>query len=367
MQPPPGASAPSPIPAGTRIRFASPNIEEAAGIEVVAAETVDMGIGVECTARIDYDHNRMAEVRSPMPGIVRAVLVDLGDVVAEGQDLFELESVEVGNLQARRQAARERVEAAQSNLDRQQELSESAIASQRDLEVARQEVEEAEAELGAIDQSLEMSGAPRRGSGRFTITAPMAGSIVRREALLGTYAAESEALAVVAETTSMWALIDIPEWDAASVRLGQAVDVTVDGVADQVFAGVITWISPEVDPRTRTVTARAQLHNSEGVLRANQFGRATVHIAAPVGAVTVPSDAVQRLGEASVVFVRTGHGLYEPRLITLGRAQGDRVQIVGAVYAGESVVTTGGYLLRTELSPDSIGSGCCEVEGAGVN
>ncbi|MCP4497947.1 MAG: efflux RND transporter periplasmic adaptor subunit, partial [Phycisphaeraceae bacterium] len=136
-----------------------------------------------------------------------------------------------------------------------------------------------------------------------------------------------------------------------------------DGVAGRTFTGTVTWIASEVDARTRAVTARAEVRNPDGLLRAGQFARATVRVAVPEGAATVPMDAVQRVGDESVVFVRTAEGLYEPRIVRLGRSDGRRVQVAGEVRAGDAVVTTGAFLLRTELSRDSIGAGCCEVEG----
>lgn len=368
MLPPAGVPRPTAITTGTRIRFRTPAIERAAGIETVPATTDAMGIGIETTARIDFNRNAMADVRSAVPGIVREVSVDLGQPVATGDSLFTLESAHVGGLQARRQAARGRVDAARANLSRQQELEEGAIASQRQVELAQQELAAAEAERRSIDQSLRISGASRSGrTGRFDVHAPITGTVIRRPALVGSFAGESDSLATIADTSVMWVLLDVPEWDAASVRAGQQVELRVDGVPGRTFTGAVTWIASEVDPRTRSVTARADVQNPDGPLRAGQFARATIRVEPPEGAVTVPMHAVQRVGEESVVFVRTAEGLYEPRVVRPGRSDGRRVQVAGEVRDGDAVVTTGAFLLRTELSRESIGAGCCEVEGPGGN
>ncbi len=366
MEPPPGVAAPGPIAPGTRVRFSSPAIEQAAGIETVAATHRDMGVGVEATARIAFDQNALAEVRSPVSGIVQAVAVDLGDTVAVGDTLFTLESARVGDLQARRSAVRERVTTADANLARQEELLAGSVASRRQVEVAREEMEAARAELRAIEQSLRISGASRSGrSGTFSVTAPIGGTIVRRPGVVGTFAGEADALATIVDTSRMWAILDVPEWDAGAVHMGQRVDVRVDGVGGQVFEGRVTWIATEVDARTRTVKVRVALENPDHALRSGQFARATVQVEAHEGAVSVPLDAVQRVDDDSVVFVRTEPGVFEPRVVQPGRSDGRLVQLEGAVAAGELVVTTGAFLLRTELSRDSIGAGCCEVEGPG--
>ncbi len=362
---PPGG-AKGPIAAGTVIRLRDPSVEGSAGITTAPAREAAMGHGVEATARIDFDRNRVADVRAPVPGLVRTLHVDLGDRVGAGDPLFVLESARIGDLQARRGAARARVGAARANFERQKTLRKGEIASQRQLELARQELEGAEATLRSIDASLRLSGAAKRGGkGEFTITAPIAGEVVRRPAVRGTYARESDALALIADTATMWALVDVPAAEAGAVRVGQPVRVQVEG-AEGGVEGMITWVAAEVDPKTRMVTARGELPNPDGRLRAGQFARATVELDGAKGAVTVPVEAVQRFEGASVVFVRTGAGVYEPRVVEPGRRDGERVQVGGGVKAGEAVVTTGAYLLRTELSRDSIGAGCCEVDAPGA-
>jgi cobalt-zinc-cadmium efflux system membrane fusion protein len=102
-------------------------------------------------------------------------------------------------------------------------------------------------------------------------------------------------------------------------------------------------------------------------LRAGQFARATIVVASAEGAITVPLQAIQRVGDESVVFVRTAGGMYEPRVVRPGRSDGRRVQVEGEVHQDDAVVTTGAFLLRTELSRESIGAGCCDVEGPGGN
>ena len=159
----------------------------------------------------------------------------------------------------------------------------------------------------------------------------------------------------------MWALCDVRESDAHRVTLGQRAVVSLDGVPD--VSGEITWIAAEVDPRTRTVEARAEIPNPEGRLRANQFARASIAVGAPLNSLMVPRAAVQRVGEHEVVFIRMEPGLYQPRVVVRHEGYGPegRVPVEGRIRAGDRVVTTGAVLLRTEIMPGSIGAGCCEV------
>src|SRR5690606_26916419 len=143
--------------------------------------------------------------------------------------------------------------------------------------------------------------------------------------------------------------------------LKQHVTVQVDGADLPPLQGEITWIAAEVDPRTRTITARAEVPNPEGHLRANQFATARIETGTARAAVTVPRAAVQRVGDREVVFVRARPGVYQPRVVRR-YGDGDSVQVEGKIEDGEEVVTTGAVLLRTEIMPGSIGAGCCEVD-----
>src|SRR5690606_7273568 len=126
---------------------------------------------------------------------------------------------------------------------------------------------------------------------------------------------EDTSLATLGDTSVMWALCDVSERDAGRVALGQKVHVTTEASAQSIFEGELTWIAAEVDPRTRTVTARAEIPNPEGRLRANQFATARIETGAPQQAVSVPRAAVQRVGEHEIVFVRKAPGVYQPRVV----------------------------------------------------
>jgi cobalt-zinc-cadmium efflux system membrane fusion protein len=169
---------------------------------------------------------------------------------------------------------------------------------------------------------------------------------------------------MIGDTSVMWALCDVSEADASRIALGQKMLVMLGSAGELRFEGEIKWIAAEVDPRTRAVTARAEVPNPDGRLRANQFARARIETSAARTAVSVPRTAVQRVGEREVVFVRTAQGVYQPRVVRR-YGGGDLVQVEGSVRDGDAVVTTGAILLRTEIMPGSIGAGCCGVEPPG--
>ena len=369
----PGATPPDigdgqvPTPASTIearvVRFRSGDIEASVGLETVAAQRSASASTVHCPAHIEFDADRIAEVRALVPGIIRQLRFEIGAQVQAGDPLVVLESTRVGEIQGSLQSSRERVRTAEAHLARQQELRAQDVVSQRTVELAEREVASAEAELRTAEAALRMTGASRsKPSGRYTVSAPIAGTVVRRPAILGQHAGAEESLATIADTRSMWAELDVPEADVGDVAIGQKIRVTLDGRAHSYSVeGELTWISAEVSPRTRAVKARAELPNPDGRLRANQFAHAEIEVSARSSTVIVPRDAVQRVGEHEVVFVKTAPGVYAPKVVERS-GDGAEVSVAGDVRVGDEVVTTGAVLLRTEIMPGSIGAGCCEVD-----
>ncbi len=356
--PPPGAEA-SAIEARV-VRLTRADHETMAGIETVAATEGEASPSVSCTARLDFDADRVADIRALVPGVVRRIPVELGERVQRGDPLFILESTQIGEIQGAVQASRQRVASARADVERKRVLAEGGSVSAREVEIAERELAAAEAAERSARATLRMTGAAASNpNGRTVLRSPIAGTVVRRPAVVGLLANEDTTLATVADTSVIWALCDVAASDAARVAVGQPMDVTIDGV-DEPIEGELTWLAAEVDPRTRTVATRAELPNPEGLLRANQFARATIETGVPRAGVVVPRDAIQRVLGQEVVFVRTGEGVYEPRVVTR-HGRGEQVQVEGRVSAGDEVVTTGAVLLRTEIVPGSVGAGCCEV------
>lgn len=364
-QAPPGGVAPIPgVEPGTMIILRQDEHEEAVGIEVVAAREASVGMGIRAPARIEFNRNHLADVRAPVPGIVQRVRVDFGEAVEKGAPLFVLESAQVGGTQAQIEAATQQVAIARAQLARQEKLNATGMVATRQVEIARNDLQSAESNLATLKNALRLAGASGadRG-GRYTLRAPISGHVIARPGVVGAFATEEISLATIADTSTLWAMIDVAEQDGFALRTGQSVVLTLDGVPDAEFPGTITWISPAVNPKTRTIEVRAEVDNPDGTLRANQFARAEIGIAPAQSGVVVPRSALQRLAGGTVVFVRLKKGQYEPRVVEVRRDAGDLVQVRGALKPGEPVVTTGAFILKTELSRDSIGAGCCEVPG----
>jgi cobalt-zinc-cadmium efflux system membrane fusion protein len=344
------------------VRFKTKDTARLAGLRFAEAVEQSVSREVIATARVVYDAARVAQVNPRMAGVVRAIRADVGAVVKEGAPLAILESAGVGAEQSRLQAARMRLEVADTNHKRVESLRAEGISTERDLLAARREREDARAEMRATQAALAMVGASAEGGARYTITAPIAGVVTQRNATLGRLIDGEDIAFEVVDPSAMWVELDVPEGDLPLVAVGQRVSVALDGLPGRDFTGTLTYVAPSVDPRSRTSIARVPLQNVDGALRANLFGRARIVVTDPRASVLVPRMAVQRARAVNLTFVRLAEDVFEARRVTVGAATGELVAVAGRIKAGDEVVTDGSYLLKTETLKESIGAGCCEVD-----
>jgi cobalt-zinc-cadmium efflux system membrane fusion protein len=159
----------------------------------------------------------------------------------------------------------------------------------------------------------------------------------------------------------MWAYLDVFEKDLERIRVGQTVSFRVAGLAPREFPGQVIWVDSEVHERTRTIRVRVELENPESLLRAHMFGHGEIRVAGPGHSLIVPRDAVQWEGTSFVVFIRGKQPTeFEPKRVLIGRRETEYTEIAWAeLKPGDSVATTGSFLLKTEIMRDAIGAGCC--------
>ena len=172
----------------------------------------------------------------------------------------------------------------------------------------------------------------------------------------------TEILLQVADLSTVWAQLEIPEADAGWVRPGQEVRIQLEGQRGTSREATITRVAAAIDPSSRTVRARVELPNRDRSLKAGAFLRAQVRVTSDHDALLVPAAAVQRAEGRSLVFVRKGPSAFEPRVVETGEVDGDRVDVLSGLRPGDEVVTTGAFLLKTEIMKWSIGAGCCDLE-----
>ncbi|MDA3959184.1 MAG: efflux RND transporter periplasmic adaptor subunit [Planctomycetota bacterium] len=358
--------------AETPIIFGHGDVASQAGISIVTVRPHTGGATVSATGRIAFPTNRHATLASRADGIVAEVAVDLGQAVEAGTVLLRIDSSALGRALAQLHQAQSQLGLWQQTAQRHRQLSAEGIGRAAELTTAESRLREAEAELDAARQTLHTLGlstaeltaalAGETIDQHLLMRAPFAGSVIAVEAAPGEHCARGEVLVTVADTAQVWALLDVPERDLNHVRLGQQIAVRSDAGGGDPVVGQVTWIAPTVDARTRTVPVRVELNNADAAFRSGQFVVAAIPQAGDAALSVISRDAVQWDGCCNVVFVpgASDHE-FRVRKIQVDHRAGTEVAIAEGLKPGEQVVTTGSWLLKTEILKGSIGAGCCEV------
>jgi len=369
----------------------------AARIQVAKAERRRFVREFAFTGEVAFHPDRVAIVGAKMNARILQVSAGVGDRVPSGQVLATLDSADYARARGEYLSAAAHRESAQSAFDRAEQLRTEGINSIRDVEEARAALRTARAEVEAARGSLLALGlAPPSGdadratrvSSVIQLRSPIAGTVVLRDAIVGQSVEPSTSLFTIADLSEVWVLLDIYERDLGHVAVGAEVSVTTAAFPRRSFEGRVVHISEVLDERTRTAKVRIVIPNRDGALRPGMFCRATLRAgseaphqeggkatgsetaeaqpgeeaeAASGGeareALVVPVGALQRIGDADVVFVRVEERKFEARTVRVGERGGTSVEILGGLRQGEEVVTEGSLTLKAELARASLGEG----------
>jgi len=142
----------------------------------------------------------------------------------------------------------------------------------------------------------------------------------------------------------------------------------VDALPGRTFRGSVTFIYPQLDEKTRTLTARVAVENGDGALRPGMYATAALATAGRGrGGVSVPLEAVLPTGTKDLVFVNRGDGRFVPREVRVGLRGDSLVEIVAGLKAGDEVVASATFLLDSESNLAAAIQGLMLQMGMGLN
>jgi cobalt-zinc-cadmium efflux system membrane fusion protein len=333
-------------------------------------------------AQVAFNQEAMAHVGCPVAGRVVELSVKLGDPVQKGDVLLVVESPDLGAAQSdylvKRSAvetAGPAVELAQQAWERGKRLHEESQglalsevqqregelrAAQAVREAARTTAQAAAHRLSLLGMGetdlarLEQSGAI---DPRFRVRAPIDGQVIEREVTLGHLVGpEREALLVLADVSRSWVLADVPEARLGELAVGAPARVLLGAAQEHWCEGQVTYLSPALDPTTRSMRVRIEALDQHAELRPGVFAQVEIEATRPGGAeaesvVVVPESALQRIDGEPAVFVPVPGepGTFARRGLRVGRAVGGFVPVLAGLAEGEEFVARGSFLLKAEL------------------
>jgi multidrug efflux pump subunit AcrA (membrane-fusion protein) len=198
------------------------------------------------------------------------------------------------------------------------------------------------------------------------LRAPRSGEIVAKDVIEGQAVQVGQNLFLIADREILWADLAVFEQDAPVVRVGTPATIRVDAVPDRTFRGRVTFIYPQLDERTRTLTARVEVDNPGRVLQPGMYAAAEL---VPAGrrALSVPLAAVLPTGTRDIVFVNRGDGRFLPLEVRVGVRGDSLIEIVHGLKPGDEVVASATYLLDSESNLAAAVQGIMLQMGMGLN
>ena len=332
----------------------------AAGIVTAVLQEKEVNEQLTVTASIEANRDRYASVAPRISGKVARVSASLGDQVKQGQALASIDSIEAGEAQSAYSQAATEYGVAKASLDRATKLRADEIIPEKDFLRARADSAKAGAVLQAATERRRALGIGQRGdkpSGEpsvFAVTAPFAGTVVEKKAVMGELAQPDKPLFAIADMSTVWIETHLFEKDLGRVKLGAPATVTVAAYPDRSFEGKVTYISSAMDRETRTVVARVAMPNADGALKLGMFASAAIATGGG-GAkmLLLPDDAVVLIQGQSSAFVKDGDG-FAARAVDLGEKLRGQVVLKNGIRPGETVVVKGAYALKAKMLKSQI-------------
>jgi RND family efflux transporter MFP subunit len=194
-----------------------------------------------------------------------------------------------------------------------------------------------------IDE-VERTGTPHR---LIEIRSPVRGYVAQKSAVQGLYVQPGTRLFDITDLSKVWVLVELFERDAGRIKIGQRAKLQLTAYPGETFTGKVQLVYPTINAETRTQRARVEFRNADLRLRPGMFGDVLVEQGSAEGLV-LPREAVVDTGEQQYVFVSEGAGRFSPRVVQLGARFDDFVQVLTGLSEGETVVTTGNFLIDSE-------------------
>ena len=272
-----------------------------------------------------------AALSAPAATRTARVLVSVGQRVDRGAPLIEFER---GPFEAAARSAEAALTAAQRTHDRAARLAEAGILPRKELDLAATELAQAEAAAITARRAQELA----------TLTAPVAGVVTRMEAVVGAPVEVNQTLVEVADPAALDVVFNLSPAEAALVRIGQGITLTVGaGPGDSLGTGIVTGVAFQVDSASRSVAVRARLTRPSPALRIGATVAGQIAVGVREHAVTVPAEALVPDGEGFKVFVVDSSGIAHTRAVGVGSRTEGQVEITSGLLGGETVVTYGAY------------------------
>jgi membrane fusion protein, copper/silver efflux system len=312
-----------------------PSRQQLIGLRTAPVEIGTVGAAWRTVGRVGVDETHVRHINIKVSGFVERVFVDfVGKPVSKGQALFSIYSPDLV-------AAQEEYLLALKTRDT---LGGALAGSGEDLVSASrrklQLLDIPASDIAAIEKTGQVTKS-------LVMRSPLSGVVTKKDVVDGMQLAAGAMPYEIVDLSSVWVLADVYESDLRKVQVGNPATLTLKAYPLRKFAGRVAFIDPMLDPQTRTVKVRLSFPNPDGQLKPEMFGEVVLQSQVREG-LRIPADAVINSGTRNIAFVALGEGKFQPREVTLGESDGQFIELVDGLVAGDQVVTRANFLVDSE-------------------
>ncbi|MEZ8739916.1 efflux RND transporter periplasmic adaptor subunit [Photobacterium swingsii] len=306
----------------------SPAIENNLGVKTAQVEQQKLVPRIDTVGYVAFDESQMWQINSRVSGWVQTLNVAaIGDKVVKGQVLFELYSPELVK--------------AQEELLNAKRLGRVALV---------QGAKERLLVLGVDNEQIQRVLRRGKAMKQIEVKAPADGVVASLNIRQGAYLSPQQTVISGGDLTSIWVDAEVFERQAHWIKSGAQAEMSVDALPSQNWQGMVDYIYPVLDEKTRTVKVRLKFPNPNGELKPNMFANITLKPQSEGSVLTVPDNAIIRTGNMARVVLALGEGQYRSTRVEIGRQAGGVTEVLQGLNANDRVVTSAQFLLDSESS-----------------
>lgn len=268
------------------------------------------------------------DVVSEISATITELLLQEGQLVSAGDVLVRLDD---RKLAARARETEALLALAQTNFERGQELLDTETIAKQEFDRLKAEHDIAEAAHALAHANLEDT----------VIKARFDGIVTERMVSAGQYVTAGQRLTTLVKTDPLEAVFHAPEQYIGALAVGQKVELSSVAYPNETFTGLVFFVDPRVDARSRTVSIKAEVPNTDGRLKPGMFANLELVLRVQDDALLIPESAVQYRGDQAIVFIMTEDGVADIRPVTVGLRREGFLQVTDGLAPGDRVVAEG--------------------------
>lgn len=302
---------------------------------------------------VSFDEDNVVRVYPIVSGSVEKVYVSLGDYVSKGQLMATYLSTDISMYQRDYNVAKSNLDVATKNMARAKELYNTNVISQKELEDAQRDLNNARSDFNEKKQILQLYGGSTENlDAVFKVTAPISGYVVERNINEGMQIRTDFGTNIftISDLKTVWVWASVYESDLSKVSVDDEVEVRTIAYPDRIFKGKIKTVGTMLDPQSRVIKVRIDLDNSDFLLKPEMFATVVIKPKAKVKSLSVSTRSLVFENNQYFVIREREKNKFEKVNVVPGRSNGNITFIHDGLNSGDIIVDKGSLFINASIN-----------------